>query len=94
MSTGCGYFQKEKQLIFNMFNFVESEKNGWKIPLYNANERLKAMLRISTHSVERLKSRVVKSKILNSEFCCSKSENNQNFFGKIRNLSERGSFAK
>ena len=55
MPTDCEYSQNEKQLIFNMINFVENEKNGWKIPLYNANERLKAMLRISMHSVERLK---------------------------------------
>ena len=55
MPTGCEYSQKEKQLIFNVINFVEGEKNGWKIPLYNVNERLEAMLGISTRSVERLK---------------------------------------
>ena len=56
MPTGCEYSQKEKQLIFNVINFVESEKNGWKIPLYNVNERLEAMLGISMRSVGRLKS--------------------------------------
>ena len=55
MPTGCVYSQKEKKLIFNVINFVESEKNGWKIPLYNANERLEAVLGISMRSVERLK---------------------------------------
>ena len=55
MSTGCEYSQKEKQLIFNVINFVESEKNGWKIPLYSVNEHLEAMLGISMRSVERLK---------------------------------------
>jgi len=54
MSTGCEYFQKEKQLIFNVINFLESEKNGWKIPLYNVNERLEPMIGISMRSVERL----------------------------------------
>ncbi len=54
MPTGCEYSQKEKQLIFNVINFVESEKNGWKIPLYNVNERLEAMLGTSMRSVERL----------------------------------------
>ena len=44
MPTGCEYSQKEKQLIFNVINFVGSEKDGWKIPLYNVNERLEAML--------------------------------------------------
>ena len=55
MPAGCEYFQNVKRLIFNVINFVENEKNSWKIPLYNTNERLKAMLRISMHSVERLK---------------------------------------
>ena len=55
MPTGCEYSQQEKQLIFNVINFVESEKNGWKIPLYNVNERLTAMLGISMRSIERLK---------------------------------------
>ncbi len=55
MPTGCEYSQKEKQLIFNVINFVESEKNGWKIPLYNVKERLEAMHGISMRSVERLK---------------------------------------
>ena len=55
MPPVCEYFQQEKQSIFNMINFVESEKNSWKIHLYNANEHLKAMLGISMHSIERLK---------------------------------------
>ena len=55
MPTGCEYSQKEKQLIFNVINLVESEENGWKIPLYNADGRLKAMLGISMRLVERLK---------------------------------------
>ena len=54
MPTGCEYSQQEKQLIFNVINFVESEKNSWKIPLYNVNERPTAMLTIWMVSVERL----------------------------------------
>ena len=46
MPAGCEYSQKEKQLIFNVINFFESEKNGWKMPLFNVNERLEAMLGI------------------------------------------------
>ena len=38
-----------------MINFNESEKNGWKIPLYKVNEHLKAMLGILMRSVRRLK---------------------------------------
>lgn len=56
MPTGCEYSLKEKQLMFNVIKFVESEKNGWKIPLFNVNERLEVMLGISMRSVERLKS--------------------------------------
>lgn len=55
MPTGYEYSQREKQLIFNVINFVESEKYGSKIPLYNVNERLEMMLGISMRSVERLK---------------------------------------
>ena len=55
MSTGCEYSQKEKQLIFNVINSVESEESGWKIPLYDANECFKAILGILMRSVERLK---------------------------------------
>ena len=49
------YAQQKNQLIFNMFNFVETEKSGWKSPLYNVNARLRAMLGISMRLVERLK---------------------------------------
>ena len=66
MPTGCEYSQKEKQLIFYLINFVESEKNGWKIPLYNVNERLEAMVEISMRSVERRRanSEKIKSALL------------------------------
>lgn len=55
MPSGYEHSQNEKQLIFNVIKFAESEKNGWKIPLYNVNERLKEMFGISMLSVERLK---------------------------------------
>ena len=54
MPNGYQCFQKEKQLIFNVMNFVDGEKNSWRIPFYNANERLKAIVGISMHSLERL----------------------------------------
>ncbi len=45
-----------KQIFFNVFKFVEKEKFGPVIPLFNVNERLSSMLDISMRSVERLKS--------------------------------------
>ncbi|CAF1141403.1 unnamed protein product [Rotaria sordida] len=47
--------QEVKQLMFHIINFVESEKNGPVIPLYNVDERLVKMLDISKRSVVRLK---------------------------------------
>ena len=55
MPSGWEYSQKEKQLILNVMNFVESEKRGPVIPLHNVNERLKEMLGISMSSVEKMK---------------------------------------
>ena len=40
MPCGSEYPQGEKQLIFNVIGFVEKEKHGCVIPLYNVNERL------------------------------------------------------
>ena len=55
MRSGCKYTQREKQLIFNLISFAESEKYGCIVPLYNVNERLKIMLGISMSSFEKLK---------------------------------------
>ena len=55
MPRGSEYSQREKQLIFNVISFVESEKRGCIVPLYNVSERLKTMLGISMSSVEKLK---------------------------------------
>jgi hypothetical protein len=55
MPRGSEYSQGEKQLIFNVISFVESEKYGCVIPLYNVNERLKTILGISMGSVEKMK---------------------------------------
>ncbi|CAF3998146.1 unnamed protein product [Rotaria sp. Silwood2] len=41
--------------MFHIINFVESEKNGPVIPLYNVTDRLVKMLDISEKSVRRLK---------------------------------------
>lgn len=55
MPSGSEYSQAEKQLMFNVISFVESEKHGCIIPLYNVNERLKTILGISMSSVEKMK---------------------------------------
>jgi hypothetical protein len=50
------FFQDIKQIFFNVIKFVEKEKFGAVIPLFNVNERLSSMLGISMRSVVRLKS--------------------------------------
>ncbi|CAF1338755.1 unnamed protein product, partial [Adineta ricciae] len=54
MPTGHEFSQKVKQLMFHVIDFVESEKNGSIIPLYNVKDRLVKMLNISERSVYRL----------------------------------------
>ncbi|CAF3934653.1 unnamed protein product [Rotaria sp. Silwood1] len=44
-----------KQLAFSVIDFVEKEKNGSLIPLYNVTDRLEAILGVSRRSVNRLK---------------------------------------
>ena len=55
MPTGYEFSQELKQLIFNVIKFVENEKNGPVIPLYNVNDRLESMLGISLAPITRLK---------------------------------------
>ncbi|CAF1352181.1 unnamed protein product [Rotaria sordida] len=55
MPKGYEFTQEVKQLMFHIINFVESEKNGPVIPLYNVDDRLVKMLDISERSVRRLK---------------------------------------
>lgn len=54
MPTGHEFCQEVKQLIFHVIDFVESEKNGPVIPLYNVKDRLVKMLNISERSIYRL----------------------------------------
>jgi L-arabinose isomerase len=58
MPRGHEFSQDMKQIFFNVIKFVEKEKFGPVIPLFNVNERLSSMLDISMRSVERLKSEV------------------------------------
>jgi hypothetical protein len=55
MPKGHEFSQEVKQLMFHIIDFVESEKNGPVIPLYNVTDRLVKMLDISERSVYRLK---------------------------------------
>ncbi|CAF4152552.1 unnamed protein product [Rotaria sordida] len=55
MPKGYELSQEVKQLMYNIINFVESEKNGPVIPLYNVDDRLVKMLDISKRSIVRLK---------------------------------------
>jgi hypothetical protein len=51
MPTGHEFFQDIKQIFFNVIKFVEKEKFGAVIPLFNVNERLSSMLDISMRSI-------------------------------------------
>ena len=55
MPKGQHYSQETKVLIFNVINFIEGEKNGATIPLYQINDRIMAALQISHGSVVNLK---------------------------------------
>ena len=56
MPKGQEFSHDMKQIFFHVIKFVENEKSGTVIPLFNVNERLSAMLNISLRSVVRLKS--------------------------------------
>jgi chromosome condensin MukBEF complex kleisin-like MukF subunit len=56
MPKGYEFSQDMKEIFFNVIQFVEKEKFGPVISLFNVNERLSSMLAISMRSVERLKS--------------------------------------
>ena len=53
------YSKEMKQLMFRIISFVESEKNGFQIPLFNTTGRLTTMLGISERSVFRLREEMV-----------------------------------
>jgi L-arabinose isomerase len=55
MPKGYEFSQDMKKIFFNVIQFVEKEKFGPVIPLFNVNERLSSMLAISMRSVARLK---------------------------------------
>lgn len=55
MPTGREFSEDLKQMMFRVILFVQNEKNGPTIPLYNVNERLNAMLGISKQSILNLK---------------------------------------
>lgn len=55
MPTGKEFSVDLKETMFRVISFVENEKNGISIPLYNVIERLSAMLGISQRSVSNLK---------------------------------------
>jgi hypothetical protein len=59
MPNGEDYSIKEKQIMFRVIEFVEREKTGAIIPLYNTSNRLLAMLGISESSLFKLKKEIV-----------------------------------
>lgn len=59
MPKGEDYSIKEKLIMFRVIEFVEREKTGAIIPLYNTANRLLAMLGISEGSLLNLKKEIV-----------------------------------
>jgi hypothetical protein len=59
MPKGEDYSIKGKQIMFRVIEFVEREKTGAIIPLYNTSNRLLAMLGISESSLFKLKKEIV-----------------------------------
>ena len=55
MPRGQEFSKDFIQLAFSIIEFVENEKSGPSIPLYNVNERPQAMLHISDRPITRLK---------------------------------------
>jgi len=55
MPSGVHFSTETKEIFFRIIDFVEAEKTGPKIPLYNTTDRLLAMLGISHASLFRLK---------------------------------------
>ncbi|CAF3961507.1 unnamed protein product [Rotaria sordida] len=55
MPTGHYYTQETKELMLSVIQFIEREKNGPTIPLYNVNDRIMAALQISHGSLVKLK---------------------------------------
>jgi hypothetical protein len=55
MPSGKEFSKEEKTIFYRVITFVDLEKNGPKIPMYNANDRLQAMLGLSRHSISNLR---------------------------------------
>jgi hypothetical protein len=55
MPSGKEFSKEMKTILYRVITFVDSEKNGLKIPLYNANDRLQVMLGLSRHSISNLR---------------------------------------
>ncbi len=67
MPKGEDFGSDVKQLMFRIIKFVESEKTGPVIPLFNTFDRLEAMLGISRPSISRLRSEMYGSTMKNEQ---------------------------
>ena len=59
MPKGENFKLEAKQLMCHIIKFVDSEKNGPVIPLFNSSERLETMLGISRKSITRLRNEML-----------------------------------
>jgi hypothetical protein len=83
MPTGENYGLARKQLMFRIIKFVEREKTGPVIPLFNTTGRLEAMLGIPRRSVFRLR-----SEMLSLEVKLEEDTNQDNVQLRRRTVSE------
>ena len=59
MPKGEKFVLEVKPLMFRIIKFVDWEKNGLVIPLFNSSERLEAMLGISRKSITKLRNEML-----------------------------------
>ena len=62
MARGYEYSAELKEIFFRVISFIESEKNGTKIPVYNTTQGIQAILGISERSIFNLKSEMKRLK--------------------------------
>ncbi|CAF4629359.1 unnamed protein product, partial [Rotaria sp. Silwood2] len=70
MPLGKEFSKDEKTIFYRVIAFVDSEKDGPKIPMYNTNDRLQVMLGLSRHSISNLRQEMLQliEKQNNSEY--------------------------
>jgi hypothetical protein len=93
MPKGEQFALNVKQLMFRIIKFVESEKTGAAIPLFNTTGRLEVMLGISRRSIFKLRSEMYVS-TMNDEQSQNDNMNESKVQLRTRALSETSTLPK